>query len=162
MLTKCQGEVPSTLYNTITQWSYYAARKWLRGVKYFAQGSKLLSNRASIQIHAWFLEAMLRTSLYLSYSLTDLPASSSVPLRGETRTLPGCLLSPFVFSSTGQPVGGRCKDTNSCLYGSTKHLLDKVQSIWHEIYPSILVFLKHQQHSMLCCRHFISHGLPAL
>lgn len=88
MLTKCQGKVPSTLYHTIMQWrSHYPRRKWLREVNYFAQGLKLLSSRERIQIHMWFLDAMLRTSNYHAvWLITSLSASSSIPLRGDMKT----------------------------------------------------------------------------
>lgn len=70
MLTKCQGKVPSTLYNTVVQRrSYYPHREWFGEDKYFAQGLKLLSNRVWIQIHVWCLDAMLHTSL--SHSMAD-------------------------------------------------------------------------------------------
>lgn len=117
MLPECQGKVPSTLYKTIMQWRRCYSFPWelIQEVKYFARGRKVPSGRVTMQIHAWFLDAMLCASSCLPHSVAKCLSLLPVTFHGEGEgRLPGCSVFPSIFPSAVQSVWGRFRHLPDC------------------------------------------------
>lgn len=133
MPTKCQGKVPSTLYNTIMQWrSYYPHRNSLREAKYFAQGTKLLSSTVRSHLHVWLSEVTTHVANVLLHSGRLL--SPEFHWEG-TRRVPACTRSLHFLTS-----GAAClrqtqtlKMTSLELNWCFQALINASRASWHYI-----------------------------